>query len=139
MSTFRRIDSLLDGKTSDQLAREVAARERGRAHQDQHRDGQPPNPPAAGESPREQDAKDGRPSPANRTRRVHRMSHRPTTRSADLRPLVARTSRRATEAIYGLVPALSVIAISWYYGPPDAWRVAFSVLNVGPARGLSGI
>jgi hypothetical protein len=63
------------------------------------------------------------------------MSHRPTTRSADLRPLVARTSRRA---IYGLVPALSVIAISWYYGPPDAARVALSVLSVGPARGLSG-
>jgi hypothetical protein len=32
MSTFRRIDSLLDGRTSDQLAREVAARERGRVH-----------------------------------------------------------------------------------------------------------
>jgi hypothetical protein len=74
MSTFRRIDSLLDGKTSDQLAREVAARERERAHQDPHRDGQPPNPPAAGESPCEQDAKDGPPSPGDRTRRVARMS-----------------------------------------------------------------
>jgi hypothetical protein len=66
------------------------------------------------------------------------MSHRPTTRSADLRPLVARTSRRATEAIYGLVPALSVIPMSSYYGPPDAGRAALSVLSVGPARGLSG-
>lgn len=32
MSTFRRIDSLLDGKTSDQLAREIAARERRLEH-----------------------------------------------------------------------------------------------------------
>ena len=128
MSTFRRIDSLLDGKTSEQLAREIAARERGRAHQDQHRDGQPSNQPSAEESPREQDAKDGRRSPADGTHRAHRMSHRPTTRSADLRPLVARTSRTASEAISGLVLAPSVIAISWYYGSPDAARVALSVL-----------
>jgi hypothetical protein len=67
------------------------------------------------------------------------MSHRPTTRSADLRPLVARTSRRATERIYGLVLAMSVIATSRYYGPPDAGRAALSVLSVGPARALSGI
>jgi hypothetical protein len=30
MSTFRRIDSLLDGKTSEQLATEIATRERER-------------------------------------------------------------------------------------------------------------
>jgi hypothetical protein len=31
-----------------------------------------------------------------------------------------------------------MIAISWYYGAPDAGRPALSVLSVGPARGLSG-
>jgi hypothetical protein len=46
-----------------------------------------------------------------------------------MRPLVARTSGSATEGIYGLVLALSVIAVSWYYGPPDAGRVALSVLG----------
>lgn len=35
MSMFRRIDSLLHGKTSDQLAREVTVRERERTQQDQ--------------------------------------------------------------------------------------------------------
>jgi hypothetical protein len=129
MSTFRRIDSLLDGKTSDQLAREVAARERERAEQDQPRDGQPPTPPGAGEPPREQDAKDRRPASGDRTRRFARTSHRPTNRAVDMRPLVARTSGSATEGIYGLVLALSVIAVSWYYGPPDAGRVAWSVLG----------
>lgn len=74
MSTFRRIDSLLDRKTSDQLTREVAARERERAQQHQRRDGQPPSPPGAGESPREQGAQDGRQASGDRTRRVDRMS-----------------------------------------------------------------
>src|ERR1700759_2428981 len=41
MSTFRRIDSLLDGKTSDQLAHEVTARARKRAQED-HRSTHPP-------------------------------------------------------------------------------------------------
>lgn len=72
MSMFRRIDSLLDGKTSDQLASDVAARERERAEQDQLRKGQPPAPSGAGGPPREQDAKDGRPASGDRT---------PTTRS----------------------------------------------------------
>lgn len=44
MSTFRRIDYLLDGKTSEELSREVAARERERAEQGLRRRGQPPNP-----------------------------------------------------------------------------------------------
>lgn len=92
MSTFRRIDSLLDGKTSDQLASEVAARARERAEEDQL------------------------------------SSHRPPSAPVDLRPLVARTSGSATEGIYGLVLALSVIAVSWYSGPPDAGRVGSSVL-----------
>lgn len=92
MSTFRRIDSLLDGKTSDQLASEVAARARERAERDQ------------------------------------RSSHRPPSSPGDLRPLVTRTSGSATEGIYGLVLALSVIAVSWYSGPPDAGRVGLSVL-----------
>jgi hypothetical protein len=47
----------------------------------------------------------------------------------DRRPLVARTSGSRTEGIYGLVLALSVIAVSWYYGRPDAGRIALSVLT----------
>jgi hypothetical protein len=94
MSTFRRIDNLLDGKTSDQLAWEVAARELERADHDRRGHGHTPGP------------------------------HR----SPDLRPLVARTSGSATEGIYGLVLALSVIAVSWYSGSTDAGRVALSVL-----------
>lgn len=62
MSTFRRIDNLLDGKTSEELAKEVAAREHERAEQDQRRRGRPANPPGAGDSPREQNGKDGWPS-----------------------------------------------------------------------------
>ena len=92
MSTFRCIDSLLDGKTSDQLASEVAARARERAEEDE------------------------------------RSSYRPPGGPADLRPLVVRTSGSATEGIYGLVLALSVIAVSWSSGPPDAGRVGLSVL-----------
>jgi hypothetical protein len=45
MSTFRRIDSLLDGKTSDQLASEVAARARERAEKDQRSSHRPPSAP----------------------------------------------------------------------------------------------
>jgi hypothetical protein len=78
MSTLRRIDSLLDGKTSDQLASEVGARARERAENDQ------------------------------------RGSHRPPSAPVDLRPLVVRTSGSVTEGIYGLVLALSVVAVSWY-------------------------
>ena len=92
MSTLRRIDSDLDGKTSDQLASEVAARARERAEQEQ------------------------------------RSSHPPPSGPADLRPLVARTTGSTTEGIYGLVLALSVIAVSWYSGQPDAGRIGLSVL-----------
>ena len=92
MSTLRRID-FLDGKTSEELARELAAREpEGR---DDAQD-----PPGVPESPRQ----------------------------PDLRPLVARTGGSAIEGIYGLVLALSVIAVEWYYGPLDAGRVGLSVL-----------
>ena len=49
--------------------------------------------------------------------------------SLDGRPLVARTTGSTTEGIYGLVLALSVIAVSWFYGRPDAGRVALSVLT----------
>ena len=94
MSTFRRLDNLLDGKTSDQLATEVAARERARAERDQRSDGARPN----------------------------------ARRSPDLRPLVVRSSGSVTEAIYGLVLALSVIAVSWYSGPTDSGWVALWVL-----------
>ncbi len=94
MSAFRHIDNLLDGKTSDQLAGEVAAREREAAGRGQHRD---------------------------RRRPAARPARPP-------RPLVARTVGSATEGIYGLVLALSVIAVCWYYGPPDAGRVALSIL-----------
>ena len=109
MSTFRRLDSLLDGKTSDQLASDVASRERGRAEEDHRGHRQRSKSPAAGEPLREQTAKDGRRSPG-------------------LRPLAARTSEGATEGIYGLVLALSVIAVSWYYGHGDAGQVGLSVL-----------
>lgn len=94
MSSFRRLDNLLDGKTSDQLATEVAARERARAEQD---------------------------------RRDHRPRRDPR-RIPKLRPLVLRMSGSVTESIYGLVLALSVIAVSWYSGPAGAGRVALSVL-----------
>jgi hypothetical protein len=59
MSTFRRIDSLLDGKTSEQLASEVAVRERQRAEQDERRHSKASAPPREAESPREQDANAG--------------------------------------------------------------------------------
>ena len=97
MSTFRRLDRLFEGKTSDQLAGEVAAR-RKRAEQDQDRDGRGPDARGATDPPRP-------------------------------RPLAAHTSGGATEGIYGLVLALSVIAVSWYYGRADAGRVGLSVLG----------
>lgn len=50
MSTFRRLDNLLDGKTSEQLAGEVAARERERGEQDQPSEGQPARHERAGNS-----------------------------------------------------------------------------------------
>ena len=103
MSTFRRIDSLLDGKTSDQLASEVAAPTRERAEKDQRSPDRPPSPPA------------------------------------DLRPLVARPSGSVTEGIYGLVLTLSVIAVSWYSGPPNAGRVGLSVLVTAVAFWLAHV
>ncbi len=51
----------------------------------------------------------------------------PRVSSLDVRPLVLRTGGSATEAIYGLVLALSAIALSWYYGPADSARVAISI------------
>ncbi len=54
---------------------------------------------------------------------------RPPRAGLDRRPLVARTSGSTTEAIYGLVLALSVIVVSWSYSRPDAGRVALSVLT----------
>jgi hypothetical protein len=51
----------------------------------------------------------------------------PSTRSGpDLRPLVVRTGGSATEAVYGLILATSVIAVS--YDASDAGRVALAVL-----------
>ncbi len=44
----------------------------------------------------------------------------------DLRPLVVRTGGSATEAVYGLLVATSVIAVS--YDAPDAGPVALAVL-----------
>lgn len=49
MSTFRRIDDLLGRKTSEELARDVAAR-RERADRDQRRGGRISDAPGAGES-----------------------------------------------------------------------------------------
>ena len=116
MSTFRRIDNLLDKKTSDQLASEVAARDRKRAEQDQARREQSTKPADVAESP-----------------------PRPSLRSIDVRPLVARTSGNATEGIYGLVLALSVIAVSWYNGPAGAGKVALSVLVTAVAFWLAHV
>ena len=44
------------------------------------------------------------------------------------RPLVARTSGSATEGVYGLILAISVIAVSRVHEPPDAGRAALTVL-----------
>ena len=48
--------------------------------------------------------------------------------SPDLRPLVVRTSGSASEAVYGLILALSVIAVTQRSGAPDAGLVAVDVL-----------
>jgi hypothetical protein len=56
------------------------------------------------------------------------MDPRSTTRPADRRPLVVRTSASATEGIYGLILATAVIAVSREYGEADAGRVALTVL-----------
>lgn len=45
-----------------------------------------------------------------------------------MRPPGLRTGGSTTEAIYGLVLALSAIALSWYHGTADAERVALSIL-----------
>src|SRR5688500_10087168 len=46
----------------------------------------------------------------------------------DRRPLVVRTTESATEGIYGLILAMSVIAVSAEHDPSDAGRVAAAVL-----------
>ena len=56
------------------------------------------------------------------------MGPDPPRRPPDLRPLVTRTNGSVTEGIYGLVLALSMIAVSWYSGPTDAGWLALSVL-----------
>jgi hypothetical protein len=56
------------------------------------------------------------------------MDPRPSTRPANCRPLIARTSGSATEGIYGLILATAVIAVSREYGEADAGRVAMAVL-----------
>ncbi len=61
----------------------------------------------------------------------------PRVSSLDVRPLVLRTGGSATEAIYGLVLALSAIALSWYYGPADAARVAISIFGTAFAFWLA--
>ena len=124
MSTLRRIDNLLDKKTSDQLASDVAARERARAEQQQPGHGQSSKPSDVAGSPRKRDPK---------------LPRRPTLSSIDLRPLVARKGGNATEAIYGLVLALSVIAVSWYNGPAGAGRVGLSVLGTAVAFWLAHV
>ena len=56
------------------------------------------------------------------------MDQHPTTRRADWRPLTVRTSRSATEGIYGLILATTVIAVSREYGEDDAGQVGLAVL-----------
>ena len=57
-----------------------------------------------------------------------KMDQRPTTRPGGWRPLTVRTSRSATEGIYGLILAMAVIVVSREYGEDDAGRVALAVL-----------
>jgi heme O synthase-like polyprenyltransferase len=56
------------------------------------------------------------------------MARRPSIRLTAWRPLVTRTRGSTTEAVYGLILALSVIAVSWEVGPADAGRTAVDVL-----------
>ena len=46
----------------------------------------------------------------------------------DLRPLIVRTSGSATEGVYGLILATSVIAVAREHHPSDAGSVALAVL-----------
>jgi hypothetical protein len=46
----------------------------------------------------------------------------------DLRPLVARTGGSATQGVYGLILATSVISVSWEQHRSDAGPVALTVL-----------
>ena len=62
-------------------------------------------------------------SRSTRCRRSHSARSGP-----DRRPLVVRTSGSASEGIYGLILATSVIAVSREYGTADAGRVAVAVL-----------
>lgn len=55
----------------------------------------------------------------------------------DLRPLVVRTSGSATEAVYGLILATSVVAVS--YDASDAGRVALAVLVTAVAFWLAHV
>ena len=55
----------------------------------------------------------------------------------DLRPLVVRTGGSATEAVYGLILATSVIAVS--YDASDAGRVALAVLVTAVAFWLAHV
>jgi hypothetical protein len=56
-------------------------------------------------------------------------THRSPARSRpDLRPLVARTKGSATEGVYGLILAMSVIALARHYDASDAGPVALAVL-----------
>lgn len=64
---------------------------------------------------------------------------RPGPEPDDRRPLVARTRGSTSQAIYGLVVALSVIALAWYYGSPDAGRLAVSVLVTAVAFWLAHV
>ena len=62
----------------------------------------------------------------------------PSTRSGpDLRPLVVRTGGSAIEAVYGLILATSVIAVS--YDAADAGRVALAVLVTAVAFSLAHV
>lgn len=70
-----------------------------------------------------------RPGSHRRLSRALPRSSTPSIRSGpDWRPLVVRTSGSASEGIYGLILATSVIAVSRQYAPADAGRVALAVL-----------
>ena len=67
------------------------------------------------------------------------MDQRHTARPADWRPLIVRTSRSATEGIYGLILATTVIAVSREYGEDDAGRVALAVLVTATVFSLAHV